>query len=340
MKEEKVTVVAQVDPQFDTLTLAPSQSIQWKTSTGYSVEGLLLLPPDYVEGKKYPLVIGTKPTTGEFVCDTGETHFPSFAPQPLANAGILYLMRYARGDESVQDMVDHFPKGFPGRQGIGGIAEAAFQMDIWDSAIRLLDRRGLIDSDRVGIIGFSRSGWYTEFALTHSSTSYRAATVTDNVEYSLGEYWLSHSIDRARGWEAMYGGPPYGLSLTNWIDYSISFNLDKLHTPLLMETMGHGVPYSAGDRTVPLGLAMHFEIFTGLNRLNKPVELYYYPYEDHQPDHPRARLASLQRNLDWYRFWLQDYENPQADPSQYQRWRRLRGMQYLDGERRGNAMRK
>jgi hypothetical protein len=40
---------------------------------------------------------------------------------------------------------------------------------------------------------------------------------------------------------------------------------------------------------------------------------------------PESQYASLQRNVDWFRFWLQDYED--ADPSksgQYVRWRKLR----------------
>lgn len=91
-----------------------------------------------------------------------------------------------------------------------------------------------------------------------------------------------------------------------------------------MEALGHGMAYDDW-RAAPSFLATTFEVFTGLNRLQKPVELYYYPDEDHQPDHPQARLETLQRNLDWYRFWLQDYERPNAeDKEQYVRWRKLR----------------
>ena len=76
-------------------------------------------------------------------------------------------------------------------------------------------------------------------------------------------------------------------------------------------------------------LAEKFELFTGLNRLHRPVEFYYYPNEDHSPDHPLARLSTLQRNLDWYRFWLQGhYEDPaQDDPGRYARWRDLLKLQ-------------
>jgi dipeptidyl aminopeptidase/acylaminoacyl peptidase len=65
--------------------------------------------------------------------------------------------------------------------------------------------------------------------------------------------------------------------------------------------MGNGEVYS-NRNAPPINLATSFEVFTGLNRLHKPVEMYYYPNESHTPEHPQARLATMQRNVDWYRF--------------------------------------
>jgi dipeptidyl aminopeptidase/acylaminoacyl peptidase len=322
----RVEVLEKLNPQFDHLTLAAIKKVQWKTSSGYMVTGILFLPTSFTQGVRYPLVIGTKAGNGgQFECDSGETHAPSFAPQPLANAGIAYIERYVDDDFNVQDYVNHRPKDYP-----GGIGEAALDSEIWDSAVEMLDRRGLIDRDKVGIIGFSRSGWYTEFTLTHSHVQYHAATLTDNVGYTMGEYWLTPEIDG--GYDAMYDGPPYGKTLKSWMDYSISFNLDKIHTPVLMENMGYGALYDRND-VLPISLAERYEILSGLNRLNKPVELYYYPNENHLPKDPQARLASLERNVDWYRFWLQGYERPNPkDPDQYKRWEHLRELRDADAK--------
>lgn len=323
--ESRVEIADRLNPQLDHLSLAPLQPVRWTTSTGYEIQGFVFTPPGYQSGVRYPLVIQTKPDEGQFVCDTGQNHYPSFAPQPIANAGMMYLVRTIPEAWKQKDEEDHYPAGYP-----GGIGEAAFQADIWESAVKTLDGQGIIDPERVGIIGFSRSGWYTSFALTHSSVRYRAATIADNVEYSLAEYWLHRRAAILRGWDTMYGGPPFGTSLKNWLNYSISFNVDKIHTPVLMEEMGYGVTFD-DVKAPPLNLAAHSDLFTGMNRLHKPVELYFYPAEGHQPDHPQARLATLQRNLDWYRFWLQDYERPNPeDPDQYLRWRRLRELQRRD----------
>lgn len=320
---ESPHLLVSLNPQFDHLTLAPVEDISWKTTQGFEASGLLFLPPGYDRSRRYPLVIHTYAATNGFFCDSGAGHYPAFAPQPIANAGMLYLIRIHRGGRKTDEERSYYPLGFP-----GNLAEAAFQTEIWDSAVETLTARGLVDPTKVGIIGFSRSGWYTEFALTHGRIRYAAATVVDNVEYSVGEYWLSHTQSLQRGWDAMYEGPPYGDTLKNWQHYSISFTLPKIRTPLLMEAMGYGTRYIDGSAP-PLNLALKWEVFSGLSRLKKPTELYFYPLEMHQPDHPKARLGSLERNLAWYLFWLRGLERPdRSDPDRYIRWRAMReGMQ-------------
>jgi len=317
-----IRLLTKLNPQLDHLSLSEPELIHWKTSNGATVDGLFFKPVGYVAGRRYPLVIQTKGDVGSFVCDSGVNHDPAFAPQPLASAGIAYLFRRYPENYRQEDEIAQYPKTVPGELG-----EALYEMDVWETAVDSLDRSGLIDPTRVGIIGFSRTGWEVEFDLAHSRIRFAAATASDNIQYSLGEYALLHQESTLRAYDEMYGGPPYGSSLANWLKYSVSFNMDKIHTPLMIESMGYGIDDNTPGK-IPLSIATRDEIFVGLSHLDKPVELYYYPNEEHSPDHPRARLASLQRSLDWYRFWLQGYERPNAeDKDQYRRWEKLRTLQ-------------
>jgi dipeptidyl aminopeptidase/acylaminoacyl peptidase len=314
-----VSIVAELDPEIDAYVLPHAEEIQWTTSTGYHAKGLLLIPPHYDPTRRYPLVVedGSIQYAGEFVCDSGGAHVSSFVRGILADQGVMYLMRIWPGIEDWEN--NYFPKGYPGT-----LAETVFRMDLVESAVRYLNSRHMIDATKIGIIGFSRGGWYAEYALTHSAIHFAAATITDNIQLSLGEYWYLHSLSIMDSSESVYGGPPYGESLRNWLEYSISFNLDKVCTPIMMEVMGYGAEDDDPER-LPDNLAVHNEVFVGLSRLNKPVEMYYYPNEQHQPDHPLARIASLQRNLDWFRFWLQGYERQSPDAlDEYRRWEQMR----------------
>jgi len=320
LKTGNAEIITNLNPQLADVTLTKAEHITWYTSDAMEVHGLLFLPTGYVSGRRYPLVIQTKGAQDEssFFCDSGVNHDPAFAPQPIASGGMLYLIRsfpenYNQEKEIALRQTEKYP---------GGISEAVQQMDIWESSITSLSAKGLIDPSKVGIIGFSRTGWYVEFMLAHGMVPFAAASVADNVEYSLGEYWLRNNAPKA--YDNIYGGSPYGPALKNWIKYSISFNLDKVHTPLLMELMGHGVNNDVPGQ-IPPTLAARYETFVGLEKLKRPVQLYFFPNQGHQPDAPKARLESLQQNVDWFRFWLQEYEDPNpAKSQQYARWRQLR----------------
>ena len=62
--------------------------------------------------------------------------------------------------------------------------------------------------------------------------------------------------------------------------------------------------------------------------MKKPVDLITLNTREHVLTNPAVRMASQGGSVDWFRFWLQDYEDP--DPSkadQYARWRDLRKLQ-------------
>src|SRR3546814_5971803 len=55
------------------------------------------------------------------------------------------------------------------------------------------------------------------------------------------------------------------------------------------------------------------------------ADLYVFPNEPHQKFQPRHKLAVYERNVDWFRFWLQGYEDPDpAKAAQYARWHLMR----------------
>jgi len=55
------------------------------------------------------------------------------------------------------------------------------------------------------------------------------------------------------------------------------------------------------------------------------ADLYVFPNEPHQKFQPRHKLAAYERNIDWFRYWLQGYEDPDpAKRDQYEHWRAMK----------------
>jgi hypothetical protein len=112
---------------------------------------------------------------------------------------------------------------------------------------------------------------------------------------------------------AMMGARPFAAGLQNWLKGSPDFNMDKVNTPLRVVATRSG------------SLLEMWEPYALLEDMQKPVDLIILNSDEHIITNPTIRLAAQTGNLDWFRFWLQGYED--SDPAktgQYMRWRQLR----------------
>jgi dipeptidyl aminopeptidase/acylaminoacyl peptidase len=293
------------NPRFKSIALGSASVYKWRDSTGYDWSAGLVLPPDYIAGRRYPLVIQTHGffNEHEFLVDGAYT--TGFAARALAGAGIIVLQMDDRTDRHMRPATEEAP--------LMGIA--------FKSAIEHLDSDGLIDPASVGIIGFSRTSWYVDDALTSLPHLFRAATIIDGVDQSYMTYMLfcpSYSECRVDH-ENANDGPPFGEHLSSWLRTAPGFRLNRVDTPLRIEAIG------------PMSLLGEWETYSSLLQQGKPVDLIYLPSGQHILQKPLDRCASEQGNVDWYRFWLQGYERPNPeDPDQYKHWRHLRDLRDAD----------
>jgi len=289
-----------LNPQFQNLALAKVEEITWKEPHGTNVKAGLYWPIDYIAGKKYPVVIQTHAWTPDRFWMDGPYEGTAFAAQPLAGKGFFVLQVYEAPDWHVTET----PK------------EVTLAMSDYENAIDLLDRRGLIDRNRVGIIGFSRTCWYLLYTLTHSKYSFAAAVIADGVDYGFFQYMMIPTPGITASFENVTGAPPFGKGLRLWLERSPAFLMEKIKTPLRIQTL------------YPGSLLGEWDWYTGLTRLGKPVELIYIPQGVHILEKPWERMTSQQGDVDWLCFWLKGEEDPDpAKAEQYVRWRELRKLQ-------------
>jgi hypothetical protein len=102
-----------------------------------------------------------------------------------------------------------------------------------------LDAEGLIDPHEVGIIGFSRTGWYVLNSLLHAKKYFVAATLAKCTYIGCGEYIMNADSfgqqARAKQIASALGPEPFGAGLQKWITDSAGFNTDKIDIPAFFE---------------------------------------------------------------------------------------------------------
>jgi|HubBroStandDraft_6_1064221.scaffolds.fasta_scaffold03860_4 dipeptidyl aminopeptidase/acylaminoacyl peptidase len=287
------------NPQFNELDFAKVEEIHWRGLDGQDSIGGLYLPVSYDPGKRYPLVIQTHGWLSKaFWIDGPFT--TAFAAQPLAGKGIMVL----QVNEIYEDT--------------GTSREVNRAVASYEGAVKYLDEKGLIDPNRVGIIGFSRTCMFVKYALSHSNYHFVAASVTDGVDAGYFQYLMyanSYPV-YAQDFEGLNQGLPFGNGLEFWKQRSPGFSIDKVRTPLRINALNAE------------SILFEWEWFAGLTRLAKPVEMMVMRDGAHILGKPWERMISQQGNVDWFCFWLKGEEDP--DPTkaeQYARWRELRKLQ-------------
>lgn len=294
--QKRRTLLLDLNPQFGKLSFGRVEEIRWRTTADEEVVGGLYFPPDYKVGTRYPLVIQTHGFDKDrFWIDGPFTS--AFAAQPLAGKGIVVLQVGSSARSQQKANVTGTPE------------EGPSEMAAYEGAIDELDRRGLIDRNRVGIVGFSRTAFKVGYTLTHSQYHFTAATLADGFEGGYVNYVLFQGVDSV----GVNGGLPSGPDLALWLKNSPGFNLDKVTAPVRIEEYAYG------------SLLGGWEWFSGLSFREKPVELIWIPFGTHLLVKPWERLVSQQGNVDWFDYWLQGRSDPDpAKRAQYQRWEAMR----------------
>jgi dipeptidyl aminopeptidase/acylaminoacyl peptidase len=297
------------NPQFAQIQFGKVEDIEFTIRDGSKVHTGLYFPPDFVSSKKYPLVVQTHGfDPNSFWIDGSFT--TAFAAQALAAKGFLVLQ--------VPDLHkwDETPE------------EAPNMSDVLERAIAFVEKRGILDRGRVGIIGFSRTGLYVNYMITHEGTHFAAAVVADGSDAGYSSYvqFLNAAPYTASDSESIIGGLPWGPAISLWLERSPEFRLAKVETPLLIQPLS---PYT---------LTCHWATYAALRRLGKPVEMLYLPKATHILQQPGVRMASQQGDVDWFCFWLKNEEDPDpAKAAQYARWRELRKLQAVNGEQKESS---
>jgi dipeptidyl aminopeptidase/acylaminoacyl peptidase len=267
------------NPQVKGFALGETETVQWKSSDGRMVEGLLVKPVGYERGKRYPLIVQIHGGPAGAVImnfNAGSGYYSHV----YAAAGYVCLLPNYRGStgygerHKMEISGDYFRLGYD---------------DIMTGVDHLISA-GLVDGERMGVMGWSAGGHWSNWILTHT-TRFKAISSGAGAVNWISMYAQS---DIQRNREFYYRGLPYDNFEHYW-DVSPLKYIKNAKTPTLIHVVD-------GDPRVPRPQSE--ELHMALKKLGVPTELFVYPGTTHGITEPRNQLVKMVSEFTWFEKWV------------------------------------
>jgi dipeptidyl aminopeptidase/acylaminoacyl peptidase len=286
-----------LNAEYKNVTLGNVSEMRWANKYGDETNGFLIKPVGYVSGQRYPFLLTLYGFSGTFISQS--EWISSYPAQAFAaNGFVVLLMNYPKGTQGYRH----------GDFEEASRVEAYSPLASMEAAVQMLSEQGLIDPDKKGIMGWSYGSFLTDFTISHTDW-FQAAASGDGGRENPSRYWMNTG-DYQFFDEGIYGGSPFGQAANNYAQLAPALNASKVRAPVFMEY---------AQRIWGL------EFYTAVKKTGGQAELIFYPDEDHIFFQPKHRMVSLERNLDWFSFWLKGTESSDpAKAAQYVRWRAMR----------------
>lgn len=264
-----------VNPQVRDFALGETEIVNWKSTDGTPVEGVLLKPVGYTAGRKYPMLVEahggpTGATSAGFKANWGSPG------QVWAGQGWAVLYPNPRGSTNYGEK---FTRANIMDWGGGDYRDIMTGVDE-------MVRRGIADSTKLAFEGWSYGGYMTAWVVSQTSR-FKAARMGAGLS-DLQSMYGTTDIPGYIG--TFFSGIPTQKTLDFYRARSAITFVDNVTTPLLILQGG-------SDQRVPIGQSL--EYFRALKDRGKTVELVFYPREGHGLAEYYHQLDKMEREYEW-----------------------------------------
>lgn len=254
--------------------LAPGEVVQWQSADGVTIEGILIRPRGYEDGKRYPLLVQVHGGPSWQWEDRVNLNWHDWG-QMLASRGYAVLLPNPRGST-----------------GYGSDFEKLLQDDVGGGESRdlvagaeAMVERGIADPDRLAIGGWSWGGYLTAWTITQTQI-FKAAIMGAGLANLISDHGAG-DIPEAN--TAFYPGHPY----THWDLYAERSPLRAVTNVTTPTLILHG------DNDARVSPTQGLEYYRALQVLGVPVRFVRYPREGHSIQERNHQLDLMRRIVDW-----------------------------------------
>ena len=260
----------------EVLAIPRTERIRYESVDGWPIDAILIHPLNYSGDTPPPLIVHVHGGPSSACVDD----WGGFLTKLLASAGYAVLRPNIRGSQgrgiAFSDAVLHDAGG------------KDFQ-DIMYGVDYLIEQ-GIVDGNRVGIMGWSYGGFMSAWAITQT-TRFKAAMVGAGVT----DFHDFHALSNISDWDMRVLGASPLEQPDIYRAHSAITHAGRITTPSL-------ILHGAEDECVPVNQA--YALYRALCERKVPTELVIYPREGHGL-RERAHIVDMEeRVLNWFQKYL------------------------------------
>jgi dipeptidyl aminopeptidase/acylaminoacyl peptidase len=265
---------------FSHLDLTLPERITYRSFDGREIEAWVQKPPDFVAGRKYPMILNIH---GGPHAAYGWTFFHE--AQWMAAKGYVVLCPNPRGSSSYGEE-------------FGNVIQYHFPGDDYRDLMAGVDdllRRGEVDPQRLGVTGGSGGGLLTNWTVTQTDRFAAAVSQRSIADWSGFWYTADFTLFTPTWFHGAPWQDPQDFAARSPITY-----IEKVKTPLML------IEGEADLRTPPTSGGE--QMFRALKYLHRPVVMVRFPGESHElsrSGQPWHRVERLQHIVRWFDKYLQ-----------------------------------
>ena len=266
---------------LEAVQLGTTEDFSAKGKDGTTVNGLIVKPPTYKAGTRYPTILRIHGGP-----NSQDQHAFSFERELFAANGYVVLAANYRGSAG---------RGAEYQKAIyadWGNKEVQDLLAAVDHAVAT----GVADSTRLGIGGWSYGGILTNYTIA-TTTRFRAATsgagsALQTTMYGTDQYIFQYDTEIGQPW----------ANKELWDKLSYPFwQANKIKTPTL---------FLGGENDMNVPITGSEQMYMALKSQGIDTQLIIYPNQNHGITLPSYQKDRYQRYLDWYAKYLKPAARP------------------------------
>lgn len=291
----EITKLTNHNNWLENVKLAKQEMVEYSAKDGLKIQGVLIYPLNYEQGKKYPLITYIHGGPEAAVQNGWETSYGSWGQFAAAKDYFVFMPNYrASSGRGVEFTM----------AGFGDLAGKEFE-DVIDG-IDFLIQKGFVDKNKVGIGGGSYGGYFSAWAATKYTDRFAASVVFVGI---------SNQISKRNTTDIPY--EDYYVHWGFWTHENEQLVWERspvryAHQSKTPTLILHG---KEDPRVHP---SQSLELYRALKLHGKaPVRLVFYPGQGHGNSKNTSRYDFLVRTLEWFDYYLKsDYPKDRL-PSKY-----------------------